>query len=58
MMGFDYQTPKPGNVALSQRMLSLGAEYVNLNASGLSRRNTFWYAVKAAKITELAEGTL
>lgn len=39
-------------------MLSLGAEYVDLNATVCSCRDISWYAVKAAKIPELAEGIL
>lgn len=57
MAEYGFQGLKPENIGLSQRMLSLGAEYVNLNAPYSGWRSIFWYAVKAAKITEFAEGT-
>lgn len=55
-VGMRYIGLLPDSVDLSQRMLSFGAEYGNLDVSDYYL-NTFWYAAKAAKITELAEGT-
>ena len=49
---------KPPSLDLSQRMLSFGAEYVNVNVLQESLEETVWTATKATKITEFAEGTL
>lgn len=43
---------------MSQRMLSLGAEYVNIDQRFSSRDRISYYAARAARIIELAEGTL
>lgn len=57
MVWYGFEMLKPESVVLSQKMLSLGAEYVNLDIPDPNSTNTLWYAGKAAKITEFAEGT-